>query len=115
MIHLQLKARAHDHSFGTRVCRVDSAWLGARAWAGGGAHVAALEGSRVAVYESAVCIVLSGNVYILYTRSREVTWLFSGRIDRFPGTGIKARKARPLVLGPTGAHHEGIHAGPSPF
>ena len=46
------KARAHKHFFGTCVCRVDSAWIGARAWAGGGAHVAALEGSRVAVYES---------------------------------------------------------------
>ena len=66
VIHQQLKARAHKHFFGTRVCRVDSAWLGARAWAGGGAHVAALEGSRVAVYESAVCIVLSGNICIVH-------------------------------------------------
>ena len=32
--------------------------LGARARAWRRAHVAALEGSRVAVYESAVCIVL---------------------------------------------------------
>ena len=45
-----LKARAHADIFGTRVCRVESAWLGARAQAGGRAHVAALEGSRVAMY-----------------------------------------------------------------
>ena len=43
VIHLHLKMRAHDHFFGTRACRVDSAWTGARAWAGGRAHVAALE------------------------------------------------------------------------
>ena len=56
--------------------------------------MAALEGSRVAVYESAVCIVLSGNIYVLYTRSREVTWLFSGRNARFSATGTKGRNAR---------------------
>ena len=28
--------------------------------------------------------------------AREVTWLFSGRIDRFPGTGIKLRNARAI-------------------
>ena len=50
MIHLQLKARAHADIFGTRVCRADSAWLGARARAGGRAHVAAVEGSWVAMY-----------------------------------------------------------------
>ena len=50
VIHLQLKARAHADIFGTRVCRVESAWLGARARAGGRAHVAAVEGSRVAMY-----------------------------------------------------------------
>ena len=66
VIHLHLKAPAHDHSFGTRACRMRCAWIGARAWAGGGAHVAALEGSRVAVYESAVCIVLSGNICIVH-------------------------------------------------
>ena len=45
-----LKARAHADIFGTRVCRADSAWLGARARAGGRAHVAAVEGSWVAMY-----------------------------------------------------------------
>ena len=50
VIHLQLKARAHADIFGTRVCRVESAWLGARARAGGRAHVAAVEGSWVAMY-----------------------------------------------------------------
>ena len=50
VIHLLLKARAHADIFGTRVCRADSAWLGARARAGGRAHVAAVEGSWVAMY-----------------------------------------------------------------
>ena len=50
VIHLLLKARAHADIFGTRVCRADSAWLGARARAGGRAHVAAVEGSWVPMY-----------------------------------------------------------------
>ena len=50
VIHLQLKARAHADIFGTRVCRADSAWLGAPARAGGRAHVAVVEGSWVAMY-----------------------------------------------------------------
>ena len=50
VIHLHLRARAHDHSFGTRACRMRCAWVGARAWAGGRAHVAAVEGSWVPMY-----------------------------------------------------------------
>ena len=56
MIHLLLKARAHADIFGTRVCRVESAWLGARARAGGRAHVAALERSQAMMYGIAVCM-----------------------------------------------------------
>ena len=56
VIPLHLKSRAHADIFGTRVCRVGGAWLGVQAWAGGRAHVAAAEGSRVAVYCSAVCM-----------------------------------------------------------
>ena len=56
VIRQQLKARAHSDMFGTRVCSEASAWLGVRVWAGGRAHVAAAEGSRVAVYYSAVCM-----------------------------------------------------------
>ena len=56
VIPLHLKTRAHDDFFGTRVCSVASAWLGVRVWAGGRSHVAAAEGSRVAVYCSAVCM-----------------------------------------------------------
>jgi len=50
VIRQQLKAWAHADMFGTRVCRVDCAWLGARAWAGGRACVAAVEGSWVPMY-----------------------------------------------------------------
>ena len=50
VIHQQLKARAHADMFGTRVCSVAGSWLGMRAWAGGRAHVAAVEGSWVAMY-----------------------------------------------------------------
>ena len=50
VIHLLLKARAHVDMFGTRVCRVDCAWLAARERAGGRAHVAAVEGSWVPMY-----------------------------------------------------------------
>ena len=48
--HYHLKSRAHEDFFGTRVCRVAGAWLGVRERAGGRAHVAAVEGSWVAMY-----------------------------------------------------------------
>ena len=51
--HYFLKARSHENSFGTRVCRVAGAWLGVRGWAGGRTHVGAVEGSSLTMYCSA--------------------------------------------------------------
>ena len=94
VIHLHLKAPAHDHSFGTRACRMRCAWIGARAWAGGGAHVAALEGSRVAMYESAVCIVLSGNIYVLYTRCPRGYLVVQWANRQIPGNWNQGQKCK---------------------
>ena len=99
VIHLHLKAPAHDHSFGTRACRVRCAWIGARAWAGGGAHVAALEGSRVAVYESAVCIVLSGNICIVHEMPARLPGCSVGE-----STDSRELESRPEMQGPADAH-----------
>ena len=51
--HLHLKSPAHADFFGTRVCSVAGSWLGMRAWAGGRAHVGAVERSSLAIYSSA--------------------------------------------------------------
>ena len=46
VILMHLKARLHTHVFGTRVWSVAGSWLGARAWAGGCAHVASAGGTQ---------------------------------------------------------------------
>ena len=92
---MHLKAPAHDHSFGTRACRMRCARIGARAWAGGGAHVAALEGSRVAVYESAVCIVLSGNICIVHEMPARLPGCSVGE-----STDSRELESRPEMQGP---------------
>ena len=74
VVHLHLKARSHTHMFGTGLWSVAASCLGVRAWAGGRAHVASLEGRQCGHVHDYCVHEINSVMFVAHERSRDSDW-----------------------------------------